>query len=301
MKNFLQSRPVTLLIPTIAVVIVVVIGIVLILSSINDDNNDIVARVGPEKITKEELYNTLVKYYGEETLNTLITNKIIELEAKKEKITVTDAEIQKEIDAIIDSYGGKEMFDQYMAYSGMTVEEMKKDIALYLKTIKLIEPRIKITDEEIESYFEENKESFAQAEQVEASHILVKDKATADEIKQKLDAGEDFAELAARYSIDTATSQSGGELGFFKRGTMDEAFEEAAFSMKIGETSEPVKTENGYHIIRVTNRKEAQEANLADSRDEIVEILKREKMNEEYSAWLAEKQGEYDIYNSLLE
>jgi foldase protein PrsA len=277
-------------------IIVVIIAAVLIFTL---GGKDTVAEVGGEKITKDELYDTLVKYYGADTVNVMITNKIVELEAEKEDITITDAEIQKEMDKMSEAYGGQEAFEQQLALSGSTTEDIKTDIELYLMTVKLLEPQIEITDEEISTYFEENKEAFAQPEQVEASHILVADEATAKEVKQKLDEGGDFAELAAEYSTDASNAQNGGELGFFGKGDMVEAFETAAFSMKVDEISAPVKTEFGYHIIKVTDKKEAKEANLEDSKAQIEETLKNEKVASEYPTWLTEKKEDYDIYNSL--
>ena len=294
MKNFFKNNLVWLII----IVVIISIASALIFSS---GNNETVAKVGDDEITKDELYNTLVENYGSETIDTMITDYIIDSEVKKENITITDAEIQAEMDKLVESYGGQETFDQQLAQSGITAEKMKEDISSYLKTLKLLEPRIKITDEETSTYFEENKETFAQTEQVEASHILVADEATANEVKKQLDEGGDFAELAAKYSTDTSNAQNGGELGLFGKGAMVEAFETAAFSMKIDEISDPVQTEFGYHIIKVTGRQEAQEATLDNNRAGIEETLKNEKMNTEYSTWLAEKQEEYDIYNSLAQ
>lgn len=101
-------------------------------------------------------------------------------------------------------------------------------------------------------------EALAQApkkqEQVRARHILVPDKTVADTVVQRLDAGEDFASLAAELSIDTGTKDKGGDLGFFPRGVMVPAFEEAAFSLPIGATSPPVNSQFGYHIIRIEER-----------------------------------------------
>lgn len=294
MKTFLSKNLIWL------VIIVAIISIAAIYIALTGSGDtDVVATVGNEKITKAELYDTLVKYYGAETLETMIVDKIIETETKKVDVNITDAEIQTEMNRIIEAYGGQEAFDQQMTLSGTTAETLKADIVSYMKTLKLLEPRITVTEEEINTYFEENKDTFIQSEQVEASHILVDDEATANEVKTQLNDGKDFAELAAKYSTDASNAQSGGELGFFGKGDMVEPFETAAFSMKINEISDPVKTEFGYHIIKVTNRQEAQEASLEANRAEIEETLKDEKLNTEYSSWLTEKQEEYAIYNSL--
>lgn len=258
-----------------------------------------IATVGGTKITKDDLYQSLVEMYGPDATESLIADQIVKKEASKEKVTVTEEEIQEELNATIESYGGEEAYTSALKSSGMTEEEMKKDIKVYLQTVKLIESRVAITDEEIETYFNENKETFATAAQVEASHILVDDEATAKEIAAKLAAGGDFAELAKEYSTDTASAENGGELGYFGAGEMAEAFEKAAFAMKAGEISEPVKTDYGYHIIKVTGKKEAKEANLKDSTAEIKETLKQEGLSGAYTEWLEEKKKEYNIYNSF--
>ncbi|OES43851.1 peptidylprolyl isomerase [Domibacillus iocasae] len=90
---------------------------------------------------------------------------------------------------------------------------------------------------------DQEKDTFATSEKVEASHILIEDEETANEVIKKLEAGEDFAELAKEYSTDTASAENDGELGFFGTGEMTEEFETAAFAMKVGETSDPVKTD----------------------------------------------------------
>lgn len=294
MKTFLKNNLVWLL---IIVAIIAISAVLIALAGSNDSTA--VARVGNEEITKAQLYDKLVEFYGSDTLDSMIVDKIAELEAKKNNINITDAQIQEEIDKMIESYGGKEIFEQQLAQAGMSTQDMNENITSYLKMLKLIEPRIKISAEDISTYYEENKETFAKPEQVEASHILVEDEATAIDIKKQIDEGKDFGELAAQYSIDTSNAQNGGNLGCFGRGRMVEEFETAAFSMKIGDVSDPVQTEFGYHIINVTNRQEAQQPSLEDSRAEIEEALKNEKINSEYPAWLAEKRGEYAIFNSL--
>ncbi|WP_428907974.1 peptidylprolyl isomerase [Niallia sp. Krafla_26] len=145
----------------------------------------------------------------------------------------------------------------------------------------------------------ENKESYNEPEQVEASHILVEDEATANEVKEKLDKGEDFVDLAKEYSTDTSNADSGGELGYFPKGTMVEEFENVAFSMDKGAISNPVKTDFGYHIIKVTDKKEAKEAVFEDHQEEIKQILFDQEISEAYSTWITEQREKFEIENSL--
>ncbi|OIU68590.1 peptidylprolyl isomerase [Rossellomorea aquimaris] len=270
-----------------------------LLAAFGFSKEEVVAKVGKESISKDELYSTLVDQYGDAALDTLIAEKIVELEGEKKDITIKDSEIEDELQSIKESYGGDEAFDEALASSGASVDGLKKNIETYLTTEKLLKDRVSITDDQIKEYFDENKDSFAQAEQVEASHILVEDEKTAQEVKKKLDDGGDFAELAKEYSTDTSNAESGGELGFFAKGEMVEEFEDKAFAMKKGEISDPVKTEFGYHIIKVTDKKEAKKAVLEDHKDEIKDILVDQAMQAEYGNWLEEKKEKYDIENRL--
>ncbi|CAN7524299.1 foldase protein PrsA [Rossellomorea sp. LjRoot5] len=277
-------------------------GVVLIgslLAVFGFSKEDAVAKVGSESISKEDLYTTLVDQYGDGALDTLIAEKIVKLESEKKDLTVKDSEIKKELESIKGQYDSEEAFNEALASSGADLDSVKENIKTYLLTEKLLKDRIKITDDQIKEYFEANKDTFAQKEQVEASHILVDDEKTAKEVKKKLDDGGDFAELAKEYSTDTSNADSGGELGYFGKGEMVEAFDDKAFSMKKGEISEPVKTEFGYHIIKVTGKKEAKEAVLADHKDEIKDILFDQALQTEYGTWLSEKKKEYKIENTL--
>lgn len=278
---------------------IIVAAIIIVAMVTSSAKNETLATVDGNKITKEDLYNSLVKNYGPATLDTLISDQIIKLEAEKQNIKVTDKEIQKELDTLYAQYGGEEALKQQLTASGSSIDTVKEDIVQYIETRKLIEPTIKITDDEIKTYFEQNKDSFAQQEQVEASHILVEDKATAEEVLKKLNEGEDFAKLAKEYSKDTSNANNGGSLGYFGKGQMVPEFEKVAFKLKVNEISEPVKTEYGYHIIKVTGKKEAKAANLEDNKAAIKETLLTQKMQTEYPTWLEKKKAEYKITNSF--
>lgn len=278
------------------------IALTALLVGCSDENiNESVATVGGEKITQKELNEATLKQYGSTVLDTLISNKVIQLEAEKEGITVSDDEIQEEIDQLIEMYGGEEAFQQVIASNNIDEDGLEDDIETYELTSKLMALTIDITDEEITTYYEENKESYNQAEEVEASHILVEDETTAKEVLEKLKADGDFAELAMEYSTDTASSADGGNLGSFGKGEMVTEFEDAAFAMGVDEISEPIQSEHGYHIIKVTGKTEAKEVTLEDVKDEVYNTLLETRINEEYSAWITEKMSEYEIETNLGE
>ncbi|WP_214658784.1 peptidylprolyl isomerase [Candidatus Formimonas warabiya] len=277
--------------------LLMILGMVVALGSAC--SNEVVARVDGDPVTKEELYDSLVKQNGQEVLDSLIADKIREKEVQKNKVSVTDKEIEEEVQKLTDQYGGQEAFNQTLAMYGLSLDDVKKDVKSSMEVKKLLEPQISISEEEINNYFTENKAQFAQQEQVQVRHILVESEDTAKEVKAKLAAGGDFAELAKKYSIDTSNKDQGGELGFISRGQMVAEFEEAAFSLGVGKISDPVKTEYGYHIIQVENRKEAQDGKLADHKDEIKDTLLNEKIQSKYSSWMDEKYKEYAVENFL--
>lgn len=129
---------------------------------------------------------------------------------------------------------------------------------------------MKNLDNDAKSYYEANKESF-KVDEVTASHILAKEEATAKEVQAKLQAGEKFEDLAKEYSIDSSAA-NGGSLGTFGRGQMVTEFENAAFALKPGEISDIVKTQFGYHIIKVTDKNQGTKT-YEDAKDSIISSL----------------------------
>lgn len=181
---------------------------------------------------------------------------------------------------------------------------LRKDIVINNLVEKEIVPKVKVTDEEAKKFYDENKEKlFKKPEQVKASHILcgVDPKATkedkekakekAEKLLKEVKAGKDFAELAKANSTCPSKAQ-GGDLGFFGKGQMVPAFESAAFAMKPGEVSNVVETQFGYHIIKVTEKKDAGSASFDEVKDRINEYLKNQKIQKgvlDYIANLKEK------------
>jgi foldase protein PrsA len=282
----------------IILVLLITMGISLSFALKKDET---VAKFNGEAISKDDLYSEMVDQYGAATIDKIIGDKIVAAEAKKQKINITNSILNKEVEKLKASYGGEEAFKQALESNNTTLAFLKQDLKNYLTIKQLLEPQIEITEEEMKTYFDENKDSFAEAEQIKASHILVPDEKTANKVKQKLNDGGDFAELAKDYSTDDSTKDSGGDLGYFAKGTMVSEFEDVAFGLAVDQVSKPVKTEFGYHIIKVEAKKKAKEANYNDSKEEIKETLVDQKIDSEYTTWLENKKKSYDIENTLEE
>jgi foldase protein PrsA len=272
---------------------------ILLMGCSSSSSDEVVAEVNDVKITKEEFYDYLVSQSGDEALNALILDKIIELELEENNIEISQDQIDAEYQAAVEAYGDEATMEQALAYYGFTKDEFLKNIKMNLSIEALIEPSITITDEEIEAYFEENKDDFNEDEQVKASHILVDTEEEAKDILAKIQSGDSFEELAKEYSTDTVSATNGGDLGYFTKYDMVEEFSNAAFSLDINEVSEPVKTTYGYHIIKVTDKKDAKIATLEDSKDEVKEILKDQKIQEQYPTWYQNVLAKYTIKNHL--
>ena len=172
-----------------------------------------------------------------------------------------------------------------------------------------------ISDKEIEAYYRAHKSEFSSPEMVRARHILIRVKDSkskkewadarkkAMEIKAKLDKGADFAEMARKYSQDPGSRERGGDLGYFSRGKMIKPFEEAAFSLKKGEISGPVKTPFGYHLIELEDRKPASVKGLDQVKEQVRQKLLKEKEQEALQEMIARlrKQYKVEVNEKLLE
>ncbi len=168
----------------------------------------------------------------------------------------------------------------------MAMDMLKKQ-QLYVAYIrKQIIDSVKVTPEEAKAYYDANKTQFVSPEEMKASHILVDTEDEAKKIKARIDKGEDFAAVAKEVS-KCPSAPRGGDLGFFGKGKMVPEFEKAAFALKEGEVSSPVKTQFGWHIIKATGRKEARTKPFEEVKDEITAKLTQEKQKKAYEDLLA--------------
>ena len=191
----------------------------------------------------------------------------------KEGVVVSDAEVATHFESNKDKYRIPE----------------KRKIKYALIDLQAIRQRTNVSAQDVQRYYDDNQQQYATPEQVRASHILLKTegkddavvKKQADDLLAKVKGGADFAALATKFSEDEVSAAKGGDLDFFGRGAMVKEFDDVAFTLKPGETSDVVKTQFGYHIIRVMEKKPAATRSLDESRVQIEEILKSERAQKE--------------------
>lgn len=258
----------------IAIILVIVIIGAATLVIYYSHRGEVVATANGEKIYKDDLYDAMLSAGGQDTLNQLISKVLIIQEARRQGIEISDEEAEQELNGFKDELGA--YFDQFLEQSNLTKEQLKEELKVNLYAKKMAMEQIEISDKDLETYFEENKEKFDIPEQVEARHILVETREEAEDILSKLQAGGDFAALAKEHSLDNNNKDTGGNLGLFPKGIMESAFEEAAFTLPKGGVSQPVETRHGFHVIEVLNHQPAREVTF----EEVKEEVEQQKMDQ---------------------
>ena len=288
---------------------------VLLLTGCGLKNDEAVIKINNDKITKQEFeekfkeasYNPMIMQFGidikkepdsfpaliikDSVINELIFKHIIDSEAEKRNIKISEKDVETELKNVMDKTGSKERFNQMLKQNGVTAAQFKKDLAEELKIQKLIDSVsiINITDEAAHKYYNENLDKFKYPDKVRASHILIS--ANPEQIKEMILSKEEnknlsqetidnmikqemenrynkakeiqyqvsswpqtFAEEARANSQDPGSAQEGGDLGYFTKEQMVEPFASTAFSMKPGTVSDVIQTVYGYHVIYVKDR-----------------------------------------------
>lgn len=241
--------------------------------------------------------NILARVNGVEISNTDLDETIKRFPAERQSYMSTDLARKQLLEQIISfevmyNYGkelGLENSQEFLAQ----VERLKKEL-LTQATINKVLAEVSVGEEEIALYYAANKEMFKNEETVSAKHILVESLEKCEEIKKEIEGGLSFEEAAEKYS-SCPSKEVGGDLGSFTRGRMVPEFEEAAFSLEVGEVSAPVKTQFGYHLVKVEEKTEPSIKALEEVKGAIASNLLQEKQNKHYMEITEELKAKYDV------
>jgi parvulin-like peptidyl-prolyl isomerase len=222
-------------------------------------------------------------------IDNLVSEQLILEEAEKRKIKVSNDEYALKLAEIKKSFPSEEKFNEALKKEGLTeksLEEIMKKQILIQKVSDKITAGIEIPESEIKDYYDKNLDLFKEPEQVKARHILVKTEKEANDILSKLKTGSSFEELAKQYSTDKTNKDQGGDLGWISKGQMAPEFENAAFSLEKGKLSDPVKTQYGFHIIRIDDKKAAEQKSFDTVKVQVAQTLKTQKQREKFQIWV---------------
>lgn len=212
----------------------------------------------------------------ENILEKLIVDELINQEIDNKKIAITDEEVNNLYEQTIKDMGGQEQYEEFLKQQNITDDFIKDSIKKDYKQQKLEEAFYKdnkVTEEEIKDFYDANKERLIK---YSLSQIMADNEEDAKKLYDKLEAGEDFAELAKNESSDTYSAANGGNMGEVQASTMPEEFLNAVSTTEIGSYSKVFKSDMGYHIVKVDDKKDQ----LEDLRTEIEQTLKSQKFIE---------------------
>ncbi len=245
----------------------------------------------------------------EKALAGIIEKRLQLQQAEREKLVVDDAEMKEQLDEIKKRLGAKSEadFEQMVKAQGLSVEGVMKRLReqLLVERIKRrkVTLRISVTEEDIDQYLNANREKLETGLSFEARHILFLPTAgagedgwqaarrRAEDVYTRVMGAEEFGELALEFSDDTATVKNGGRLGILKRGELAPDIEKAILRLSPGEHSPPFRSEVGYHLFELESKETLAGERLAQARNQIRDILYKQKYEVRLNEWLAEIRG----------
>lgn len=246
--------------------------------------------------------------YRKIVIEGLIMEKLLVGEAEERNLTISqekqDEIFNRQIEYILTQQGMTEEqlvealkgegFDSLEAYKEAFLQSNEKQFLLGELQNAILDP-LTIDIQDVEAYYNENLEQYNYEAEIRASHILLETEEKALEVLDKINNGADFAELAREYSTGPS-GEKGGDLGFFgQNSNMDKDFKDAAFALELNKVSEPIKTQFGYHLIKVTEMKEAGTTTFEEAKDTINEQLLSAKKQEKWNEFVTELREKAEI------
>ncbi len=227
----------------------------------------------------------------------LVTQRLIMQDARKRNLVATDKDVDTQVETIRKRFPNDADFNTALTRNGLTMSGLRDLIRVQLSQRQVADTVAQgtVTDEEVRKQFDSNRSVYDKPAQIKVSHILFRITEKGQEsiaaakariAQAKLADGAKFEDIAKQTSEDPGSAERGGDLGYVSKGTLVKEFEEAAWALKPGETSGPVRTQYGLHIIRVFDVKPAERAQFDKVKAEIRQQLLTSKREKAFDAWL---------------
>jgi foldase protein PrsA len=241
-------------------------------------------------VRRSDVNERLWARYGTQALNDVVDELLISKAAKAAGIQAPEAEIEERLNRIRSQFPDEAAFKARLSDSGTKFEDLKADIAAQLVREHLVikAKGLKVTEAEMKSFFETNKERLASPDAVRLRHIVVASEKEANDFLVAIKAGADFAKLASEVSLEQSSKAKGGDLGFIAKGILTPEIDKLVFGLKLGQVGGPIKTPQGVHIFKVEEISKAKPARF----EEIKESLGRAMLADKIAAAWPEYVGE---------
>ncbi len=276
-----------------------------------------IARVNGDAINKDEFERAVKNLEGRAgqpvpaekraevyrgLLDQMIAYKLLLQKSKTMKVVVPDSDLDGRIKQLQGQFPNEQAFTKALADQHVSVQQLKDDQRQQMIVAKVIDTevnsKVNVAPKDVDDFYAKNPDKFQEPESMHAAHILIRlpqgadaaakasAKAEADAILKQIRGGSDFATVAKTKSQDPGSAQNGGDLGFFAKGQMVPAFEEAAVKLKPGEVSPVVESSFGFHIIKMVERRPARTVPLEEARQKITDFLKEQQANAKTVAFI---------------
>lgn len=256
----------------------------------------------------------LAEMMKERTVDRLVDIALIDKALEDAKIEVSDQEVDEELGRFKERLPDEETFKNFLEQRGLTEETMRENIHKDLQLREVLKDKYgtEVTEKDASEFYAANEQRFEHEDQVHARHILIsvekeaeeekveEAKKKAEEIAKEVKAsGADFEAIAREKSEDPTAAQSGGDLGFFTKERMVPEFSEAAFAMNKGDISDPIRSDFGFHIIEVLDKKEAGKTSFEEAKEDIIADLERQKFRESMTGFLEELHEDAEVERKM--
>lgn len=292
------------------VIVAILLGLLFVFVGCGQGREKVAAMVNGEKIYLSQVEGRLERYgkpqrreeeekLKKRILDDLIKKKLILQEARRQGITVSQKEVDNRLESVKKTFPSHEAFERALNQMGMTEKEFREEVEENLMVAKVtdwVSRNVKVTSEEVEDYYQKNKEQYQEPEKVRLRWIVLSSQEQAQEVLEQLEQGADFSQLAGQYSIDDDTRDRGGELGELSRAELPPEVAEIAFKLNPGEYSQQaVRTQRGYVIVQADERIPPRQKDLEEVESEVHSALISRKKEEKFRAWLEGLREEAEI------
>lgn len=271
--------------------------------------NDVIAVVNGQEITRADLSNFLIERFGDEALDIMIRRTLVYQEAKKLGIKTGPEELEERVQKVVDfeieryikggGLSGEGELEGELKKMGGTIKQlrekiadrMRREIEVQLMGEKIVGQAITVTDEDLHKAYEEE-----YGEKIEACQIVMKSKKDGEEILNKIKAGADFEALARKESIDRGSAAQGGKMQAFSPNT---TIGQAVVQLPKGGISDLIKTEYGYHIVKIIGRIPESDVKFEAVKAELEKLVRQRLIRQKASSWLIAIEESADIKKNL--